>query len=272
MAGAPRNLISIGQFSLLTRLTVRALRLYDKLGILVPAHVDPDSGYRYYTADQAGTAAWIGALRAIDLPLDEVRCVLETPVQTTRKLEIHASRLRRRREESEQALELLRTIREGVEPLNIPIEIREVQPVRGISIELETSLDTIGEDLGVAFPRLGSILRENGGRGGNDFAAYPDDEYDPQHMKVVPGISYDGDLPAQADGIGIREFGGGRSIVATLHGPYDRLPQAWQETWAWLAEHGHERRGTAYELYRIGYAESSNTEEFVTEIIIPIDS
>jgi DNA-binding transcriptional MerR regulator len=270
MAGAPGNLISIGQFSLLTRLTVRALRLYDKLGILVPAHVDPDSGYRYYTVDQAQAAARIGALRAIDLPLDEVRHVLETPVQTTRTLEIHASRLRRRRDESELALELLRTIQKGVEPLNVPIEIREVTPARGISIELETSLDTIGEALGDAFPRLASVLRANGGRGGNDFAAYPDEEYDPQHMTVVPGISYDGDLPAQPEGIGIREFGGGRSIVATLHGPYDGMPQAWQEAWAWLAEHGHEQRGTPYELYRVGYAESSNAEEFVTEIIIPI--
>jgi DNA-binding transcriptional MerR regulator len=270
MAGAPRNLISIGQFSLLTRLTVRALRLYDKQGILVPAHVDPDSGYRYYTVEQARTAAWIGALRAIDLPLDEVGAVLETPAQTTRTLEIHASRLRRRRDESERALELLRTIQEGVEPLNIPIEIREVEPTRGISIELETSLDTIGEALGAAYPRLGAILRASGGRGGSDFAAYPDEEYDPQHMTVVAGISYDGELSPQEGGIEVREFGGGRSIVGTLHGPYEHLPQAWQESWAWLAEHGHERRGTAYELYRVGYAESSNVDEFVTEIVIPI--
>jgi len=270
MAGAPRNLISIGQFSLLTRLTVRALRLYDKLGILVPAHVDPDSGYRYYTVDQARTAAWIGALRAIDLPLDEVRSVLETPAQTAHTLELHAARLRDRRDESARALELLRTIQEGVEPLNVPIEIREVEPVRGISIELETSQEKIGETLGGALPRLGSILRENGGQGGNDFAAYPDEEFDPQHMTVIAGISYDGDLPAQADGIGIREFGGGRSIVATLNGPYDGMSQAWQQAWGWLAEHGHERRSTAYELYRIGFAESSNPEEFVTEIVIPI--
>lgn len=70
MAGdGNQTLIPIGQFSLMTRLTVRALRLYDKLGILVPAHVDPNSGYRYDATDQAGLAAKIGAFRAIDLPL-----------------------------------------------------------------------------------------------------------------------------------------------------------------------------------------------------------
>src|SRR3954468_17499384 len=135
MDGERTNLIPIGQFSLLTRLTVRALRLYDKLGILVPAHVDPDSGYRYYAAEQAKLAAHIGRLRAIDLPLDEVRFVLETPVQLTRSLELHASRLRGRRDEAEQALDLLRSIQKGIEPLNVPIEIRDVEPTRGISIE-----------------------------------------------------------------------------------------------------------------------------------------
>jgi effector-binding domain-containing protein len=48
------------------------------------------------------------------------------------------------------------------------------------------------------------------------------------------------------------------------------MTQAWQEAWAYLAEHGHERRGTAYELYRVGMAESQNPDEFETDIIIPI--
>ncbi|MDX6514693.1 MAG: hypothetical protein QOH73_359 [Gaiellaceae bacterium] len=271
MEGERRNLISIGQFSLLTRLTVRALRLYDKLGILVPAHVDPDTGYRYYTPEQAETGFRISALREIDLPLDEVRYVLETPVQTTRTLEMHASRLRQRRDESERALHLLRTIQEGVEPLNVPIEIRQISPTRGISLEARTPMDRIGVTIGEAMPRLVNVLQANGTKGGNDFAAYPDEEFDPQNMTVVIGISTDADIPPQDDGIAIREYGGGRAIVATHNGHYDTMTQAWQEAWAFLAEHGHTRRGTAYELYRVGMAESQNPEEFETDIIIPID-
>jgi DNA-binding transcriptional MerR regulator len=271
MEGERRNLIQIGQFSILTRLTVRALRLYDKLGILVPAHVDPDSGYRYYTPEQAEAGHRISALRDIDLPLDEVRFVLETPIQTTRTLEIHASRLRQRRDESERALHLLRTIQEGVEPLNLPIEIRDVTPTRGISLEAKTTMDKVGPTINETMPRLVAVLQANGAKGGNDFAAYPDEEFDPQNMTVVVGISSDADIPAQDDGIAIREYGGGRSIVATLDGPYDGMSQAWQEAWAWMAEHGHTRRGTAYELYRVGFAESQDPAEFETDIIIPID-
>jgi DNA-binding transcriptional MerR regulator len=270
MDGQPRNLIPIGQFSLRTRLTVRALRLYDKLGILVPAHVDPDTGYRSYTPDQAQLAQHIGQLRQIDLPLDEIGAVLETPVQLTRALELHAALLRRRRDDAEQALSLLRQIQKGIEPMNVPIEIREVPPTRGVSMEVKTRMDEIGAQFGEVMPRLVAVLQEQGAKGGNDFAAYPDEEFDPQNMSVVIGISSDVDVAARDDGIAVREYGGGRSIVATLEGPYDAMSQAWQEAWAYLAEHGHERRGTAYELYRIGHAESQNPAEFVTDIIIPI--
>jgi DNA-binding transcriptional MerR regulator/DNA gyrase inhibitor GyrI len=270
MDGERRNLIPIGQFSLLTRLTVRALRLYDKEGILVPAHVDPDTGYRYYTPEQAQDALHIGQLRQIDLPLDDIRTVLETPVQLTRSLELHASRLRGRRDDAERALDLLRAIQKGIEPLNVPIEVRETRPTRGISIEMKTSIDEIGARFGEAMPRLVEVLHAHGVKGGNDFAAYPDEEFDPQNMSIVIGISTDADIAPQDDGIQIREFGGGRSVVATLEGPYDAMSQTWQEAWAYVAEQGLERRGTAYELYRVGMAESQNPAEFVTDVVIPI--
>ena len=156
--------------------------------------------------------------------------------------------------------------------MNVPIEIREVTPTRGISIHMKTRMDEIGDKFGEAMPELVEVLKANDAApGGNDFAAYPDEEFDPQNMSIVIGISTNADIAPQGDGIEIREFGGGRSIVATVEGPYDGMSQAWQEAWAWLAEHGHTSRGTAYELYRIGHAESSNPEEFVTDIIIPIE-
>ena len=51
-----KELLSIGRFARLTGLTVKALRHYDVQGLLSPAHVDDWTGYRYYTADQAGEA------------------------------------------------------------------------------------------------------------------------------------------------------------------------------------------------------------------------
>jgi hypothetical protein len=59
-------LMPIGGFARLCRLSVKRLRHYDDLGLLRPAWVDPDSGYRYYRADQAREALSIGLLRSPD--------------------------------------------------------------------------------------------------------------------------------------------------------------------------------------------------------------
>lgn len=66
------ELVAIGRFSAMTRLSVKALRHYDEIGLLRPAEVDPQSGYRYYRLSQANTAEAIRTLRSIDMPLDEI--------------------------------------------------------------------------------------------------------------------------------------------------------------------------------------------------------
>jgi len=67
------DLLTIGQFARLTGLTVRAVRHYGELGLLQPAYVDPDTGYRYYSADQLTDAAAIRRLRFLEVALDEIR-------------------------------------------------------------------------------------------------------------------------------------------------------------------------------------------------------
>lgn len=54
-----RNLMPIGRFAPSCRLSVKALRHYDRLGLLKPAFVDPQSKYRYYSRDQARDAVMI---------------------------------------------------------------------------------------------------------------------------------------------------------------------------------------------------------------------
>jgi len=63
------DLMPIGRFARLTRLSVRALRRYDAEGLLAPAWVDPDSRYRYYALEQVPAAATIALLRSLDVPL-----------------------------------------------------------------------------------------------------------------------------------------------------------------------------------------------------------
>ncbi|MDA8366390.1 MAG: MerR family transcriptional regulator [Actinomycetota bacterium] len=71
------RLLSIGEFARRSRLSPKALRLYDELGILTPARVDAESGYRWYSLDQLDPARLVAVMRQVGLSLDLVRQVLE---------------------------------------------------------------------------------------------------------------------------------------------------------------------------------------------------
>jgi DNA-binding transcriptional MerR regulator len=71
-----QELMPVGRFARRCRLSVKQLRHYDELGLLRPAWVDPDSGYRYYRAEQGREALSIGLLRSLDVPLPAIGQVL----------------------------------------------------------------------------------------------------------------------------------------------------------------------------------------------------
>jgi DNA-binding transcriptional MerR regulator len=68
--------ISIGEFARRSRLSLKALRLYDERGVLVPARVDQASGYRYYGTAQLEAARLVVMLRQLQLPLKAVKELL----------------------------------------------------------------------------------------------------------------------------------------------------------------------------------------------------
>ena len=68
--------MSIGEFARLSRLSPKALRLYDELGLLPPGEVDPDSGYRWYGAGQLDSARLVASLRQLGVPLAEIKVIL----------------------------------------------------------------------------------------------------------------------------------------------------------------------------------------------------
>ncbi|MEV6927990.1 MerR family transcriptional regulator [Dactylosporangium sp. NPDC051485] len=71
------ELLTIGAFARAARLTPKALRLYDEVGLLPPAAVDPESGYRFYDPDQLAHARLIAQLRLIGMPLADIRTVCD---------------------------------------------------------------------------------------------------------------------------------------------------------------------------------------------------
>lgn len=98
--------IPIGRFAQLSGFTVRALRHYESLGLLVPARVDPDSGYRFYRAEQLPDALRVRLLRALEMPVPDVVEVMRDPESPAalEQLRAHRTRVAARVGELEQQL------------------------------------------------------------------------------------------------------------------------------------------------------------------------
>jgi DNA-binding transcriptional MerR regulator len=82
--------VGIGEFARRSRLSIKALRLYDEVGVLVPARVDEASGYRYYGVGQVEAARLVAMLRQLDLPLAAIRELLACdPVDAAQRISAH---------------------------------------------------------------------------------------------------------------------------------------------------------------------------------------
>jgi DNA-binding transcriptional MerR regulator len=117
--------MTIGRFARLTGLTVKALRHYDEVGLLRPAAVAPDTGYRSYSADQVRRAETIRKLRRLELPLDDVLTLLETddPALVRRILVDHQRRTAVRSAELKVILQALQPLLDGKESvMDTPVE------------------------------------------------------------------------------------------------------------------------------------------------------
>ena len=73
------DLMTIGAFAGRSRLSPKALRLYDRLGLLPPARTDPVSGYRFYSEDQVAGARLVGLLRRLGMPLPAIADIAGRP-------------------------------------------------------------------------------------------------------------------------------------------------------------------------------------------------
>src|SRR5215471_18941032 len=111
-------MLSIGRFARLTGLTVKALRHYDELGLLRPAHVDEWTGYRWYEPSQLRDAVAVRRLRALRVPLDEAAVLIRSDDDSLREaLAVHRARLEGELGETTHILTELDALIEGKEQL-----------------------------------------------------------------------------------------------------------------------------------------------------------
>ena len=106
--------LAIGDFSRATHLSVKTLRHYHDAGLLEPAEIDPQTGYRRYRTGQIATAQVIRRFRDLDMPLPDIRAVLTAPDLNTRNelIAAHLGRLEGELARTQEAVASLRGLLE----------------------------------------------------------------------------------------------------------------------------------------------------------------
>jgi DNA-binding transcriptional MerR regulator len=136
-------LLTIGEFSKMTYLSVKALRHYHDVGLLAPASVDAATGYRRYRADQVGTAQAIRRFRELDMPIDEVRRVLDAPDEAARNraILVHLERMHAQLERTQATVSSLQSLLTGEGYPDNPVEIRRLPATRALAVRATVGFD-----------------------------------------------------------------------------------------------------------------------------------
>ena len=134
-SGTAARLLSIGEFSRMTFLSVKTLRHYHETGLLAPARIDTSSGYRYYDASQVTTAQVIRRFRDLDLPIERLRTFLDAPDASTRDatLVAHLQRMEEQLAQTQQTVASLRTLLQQ-QPETLAVERRPIPATTALAI------------------------------------------------------------------------------------------------------------------------------------------
>lgn len=225
MAETP-YLMSIGQFSSLSRLSVRMLRHYDAHGVLVPAQIDPWTGYRRYAPQQLADAADIRSLRDVGLGVSAIGALLAvrgTPAWSD-ALRLQRGTLVEELRATQGRLSLItRLLDEGESTMSITLT-RTTIPAMTV-VALRGTVPTYADE-GQLWQRMMPALSAQGiAPVGPCGVIEHDDQYmdaDPDlsiFLPVAPGTSADG-------GLEILELPERDCLVARVTGPFDQISQA----------------------------------------------
>jgi DNA-binding transcriptional MerR regulator len=284
-------LLTIGEFSRLTHLSVKALRHYDAIGLLRPAEVDGASGYRRYATAQVPVAHVIRRFRDLDMPLDEIQAVLAAPDVDARDRAIvgHLARMERMLEQTQATVASLRALLDGGGPVP-PIEYRSVPRLRAVAVRDRVGWDEAEGWLERAYADLDGVLGEtSGARGGPDGALYGADFFE-RHVGAVvafvplavePGAAEPGAVePGAVEPAVLESTARGRvevvdlpaaELAVTVHeGPFGDLDQAYGALGAHVAEHVLAAEGPIREHYLEAVAGSGEPGAQRTEVCWPI--
>ena len=267
--------LKIGEFSRLMQTTVKTLRHYEQIGLLLPDEVDEATGYRYYRMEQMQRLNAIKDLKSLGFSLDEIKDIYDDDTHTP-SLEILEAKIddcRRQLRELEQRRLRLAVLADSRKQLLI-MEKFSIQSLPEIIVashrEVVENYDAIGamcvNVIGPEMQRLGCKCPPPG----YCFTIEHDKEYKPKDID----IEYCEQVEEAGEDSAIITFKRLPAVPTALcmkHvGPYDRFYQSYVELFKYAEEQGYQIAGAPRTCYIDGCWNQEDPEKWLSLIQIPV--
>lgn len=268
-------MFSIGQFSRITGLTVKTLRLYHEKELLEPELVDPATSYRYYGSRNVEQARAIAYLRQMEFPLGEIKEIMERfededeilsflEKQRTR-IEARLSQLGQVEQSLEAAIRSEREAQKMLKRVDLEVREKQLQSIDVAGLRWKGRYDETGK----ALQRLGRMA----GRyiAGKAMNLYYDGEYKEEDADIESCFAVRQGIKASGE-LKVHTLAGGRCVSLIHKGPYDQLSRAYTRIFEYVQRKKYETLLPIREIYLKGPGMifKGNPKNYLTEIQIMI--
>ena len=232
----------------MTRLSIKALRLYDELGILRPLHIDPQTGYRYYGVDQLPSARMIRNMRDMDMPLATIRRLLAVlPVSLAQAELLVRQHLEMRERQLElirgQARQFTQQLKPEANKMSLEVEVKEIPTQQIISITRRHKVDGLSKQIDHDIGALFSLANDHGARPVDaPFGIYHGPVSETEDGPVETCLAVQGKVEGRGD-IEVKQLEGGKAACVVITGGlchYPELLGAYDAAADWIQKNGFE--------------------------------
>jgi len=281
-------MFKIGEFSRLSRVSVRMLRHYDQLGLLTPSQTDPFTNYRYYSGDQLPRLNRILALRDLGFSLEQIAGMLDEDVSPEQLLGM--LKLKRAEVEGQMQAEQTRLARlearihqmnESTKPGTYDVILRDVGP-KLVATYREVAVDD--DRIQQMFDLVEIYVAQfNEARADEPpFTIYYDDEFRDQNIDAEVAVALKYAIP-ESESIRVRETPRQTNVACVIHvGNYSDIDQAYNALLSWIEANDYHMLGPIREVYIRYGADGLNFElpqtylandanEYVTELQLVVE-
>jgi DNA-binding transcriptional MerR regulator len=263
--------LAIGDFAKATHLTVKTLRHYHDTGVLEPAEVDPQTGYRRYRTEQIATAQIIRRFRDLEMPLIEIQAVLSAPDVQTRNdlIAAHLDRLEGDLRRTQSAVASLRDLLQKPAPA-AHIGHRKADKTAAAAITQVVDMKDALAWFRGAFGELSATLSAQGlRRAGPAGGIYSNAIFTHGHGEATVFLPCDGVVRPVGR---VATFVVPEVELATIEhcGPHTNIDIAYGALATYVSQHALAVEGPLREYYLIGQLETLDTSAWRTEIGWPV--